>query len=215
MKSILCYGDSITWGTDPTRPGLRHAPEDRWPNVLAKGLGADIEAINEGLGGRTTAFDDSLADCDRNGVRILPTIMHTHRPVDVVILSLGTNDLKPAIAGNAPSTMLGMRRLVEIVKNFAPRMPGYVVPDVVIVSPPYLAPSDDPFFDELFAGGIAESRKLAPLYRKLAAEMGCAFFDAAEVAKASSIDGIHLDAANTRAMGEALVPIVRALLHKR
>lgn len=215
MKSVLCYGDSITWGTDPARAGQRHPFADRWPNVLAAELGAGVDVISEGLGGRTTAFDDILSDCDRNGVTILPTIMHSHRPVDVVILALGTNDLKPAIAGNAPSTMLGMRRLVEVVKNFAARLPNYVVPDVVIVAPPHIVESADPFFAELYEGAIPVSHKIAPLYRKLADELGCAFFDAASVARASNLDGIHLDAANTRAIGYGLAPIVRGLLDRR
>jgi lysophospholipase L1-like esterase len=212
MKTILCYGDSITWGTNPETGGTRHAFADRWPNVLKAGLGDGYEVIAEGMGGRTTAFDDFLVDADRNGARLLPSIMHTHRPVDLVILMLGTNDMKPATAGNAASAMLGMRRCVEIAQHHVPRLPDYVPPKVIIVAPPHLVETTDGFFAELFAGGIAESKKLARYYAGLAIQLDCAFVDASRVAKASPIDGIHLDAANTRALGAALVPRVKELL---
>ncbi|RWD43872.1 MAG: arylesterase, partial [Mesorhizobium sp.] len=76
MKTILCYGDSLTWGYDAAGLG-RHALEDRWPSVLEAALGEGIEVIAEGLNGRTTAFDDYLAGADRNGARTLPTILTT------------------------------------------------------------------------------------------------------------------------------------------
>ena len=93
-KTVLCYGDSLTWGYSAETVG-RHAYEDRWPSVLQKALGDRVRVIPEGLNGRTTAFDDHLADCDRNGARILPTILQSHNPLDLVIIMLGTNDMKP------------------------------------------------------------------------------------------------------------------------
>ena len=212
MKTVLCYGDSITWGTDPANGGLRHAPDDRWPSALQAGLGTSFHVIAEGLGGRTTAFDDWLVDADRNGARILPTILQTHRPVDCVILMLGTNDLKPGTAGNAASAYLGMKRCVEIVQQHSPRLPGAMPAKVIIVAPPHVVATKDPFFADLFDGAIVQSHKFAGYYAALAVEMGCGFFDASTVAKASAIDGVHLDAANTRAIGAALVSKVKEIL---
>lgn len=209
MRTVLCYGDSITWGSNPAAGGQRHARADRWPVVLQDALGAEFEVIAEGLRGRSTAFDEHLADCDRNGARLLPSLLYTHAPLDLVILMLGTNDMKPAIAGNAASAMLGMRRCVEIVRQHSPRLPGLPPAKVIIVSPPHVVASNDPFFDDLFTGAITESRKLAAYYAQLATELGCGFFDAARVAQASAIDGVHLDAANSHAIGVALAPIVR------
>ena len=114
--TILCYGDSLTWGTEPGKPD-RHPREARWPDVLAASLGSGVEVITDGLRGRTTAYDEYLADCDRNGARTLPTILYSHTPLDLVILLLGSNDMKPHIAGTAIAAMQGMRRLVHIVQN--------------------------------------------------------------------------------------------------
>ena len=212
MKTILAYGDSITWGSNPMAGGQRHAPADRWPNVLAAGLGSGFEVINEGLRGRTTGFDDALADCDRHGARLLPTVLYTHAPLDLVILMLGTNDLKPIQAGSWAGAMLGMKRCLEIMRTHSARLPGVPSPRILVVAPPRIVPTADPFYAELFEGAVAQSEKLAEAYRLLSIEFDTAFFDAGSVAKASPIDGVHLDAANTRAIGQALIPIVKGLL---
>src|SRR5260221_11679343 len=96
MRSILCYGDSNTWGAATVaRPDNRYAPNERWPGVLRTALGADWLVIEEGLGGRTTVSDDPVEwNPDKNGARLLPVCLHTHKPLDVVAIMLGTNDLK-------------------------------------------------------------------------------------------------------------------------
>lgn len=209
-KVILCYGDSLTWGTNAETDD-RHAFEDRWPTVLQSQLGPTVEVIAEGLGGRTTAYDDSLADCDRNGARLLPTLLHTHGPLDLVILMLGTNDLKPITHGTAIGARQGMKRLVNLVR-FHDWGRATQVPEVLIVAPPPLCETAHPIFSALFSGGITEAHKLAPLYRDLADELRCGFFDAGSVARTTPVDGTHLDAENTRAIGYGLEPIVRRLL---
>ncbi|SFJ18784.1 SGNH/GDSL hydrolase family protein [Aerobium aerolatum] len=211
MKTILCYGDSITWGSAPAT-GERHPFEVRWPNVLQKALGPEVQVITDGLRGRTTGFDEHLAACDRNGVRILPTSLYTHAPLDLVILMLGSNDMKPAIAGTALAAMQGMRRLVEIVRLNATRDRTTEPPEVLIVAPPALCETANFEFAAMFAGGIEHSKMLASLYSDLADAEGCGFFDAGSVAQTSPIDGVHLDENNTRAIGKGLEPIVRMML---
>ncbi|WP_029660124.1 SGNH/GDSL hydrolase family protein [Aliihoeflea sp. 2WW] len=211
MKTILCYGDSITWGSD-AETGGRHAFADRWPNVLQAALGSDIQIIAEGLRGRTTAFDEHLADCDRNGARILPTVLYTHAPIDLVIILLGSNDMKPAIAGTALAAMQGMRRLVELIKFNAMRDGQSEPPAVLIVAPPPLCETANTEYSAMFAGGVEQSQMLASFYADLADEWGCGFFDAGSVAETTPVDGVHLDAENTRAIGRGLEPIVRMML---
>ena len=45
MKSILCYGDSLTYGANPVVGAPRHAYEDRWPTALERGLGGAARCI--------------------------------------------------------------------------------------------------------------------------------------------------------------------------
>ena len=210
MRTVLCFGDSLTWGYDPEGPG-RHAFEDRWPSVLGAALGSDVSVIAEGLNGRTTGYDDHLADCDRNGVKNLPTVLHTHMPLDLVVIMLGTNDMKPVIAGTAHAARAGIQRLVGLIRHHEYSF-GYDAPDILIVSPPPLCETADPIFSAIFRGRIGESSMLASLYRDLADDLGCGFFDAGSVARASPIDGVHLTAEGTRAIGRGLEPIARMML---
>ena len=116
MKTILCYGNSLTWGYSAEGPS-RHALADRWPSVLQAALGSGVHVVAEGLNGRTTAFDDHLAGADRNGARLLPTILTSHAPLDLIIIMLGANDMKPWIHGNAVAAKQGMQRLIDIVRG--------------------------------------------------------------------------------------------------
>lgn len=210
MKTILCYGDSLTWGYDPEGPG-RHALEDRWPSVLQAALGDRAHVLAEGLNGRTTVFDDFAGPADRNGARVLPTLLASHAPIDLVVIMLGSNDMKPWIAGRAVAAAKGIRRLVEVVR-FHPWSLGAEAPDVLIVAPPPMVETADPDFGPVFEGGIEQSHMLGSLYADLADETSCGFFDAGSVAKASPLDGVHLDARNTRAIGKGLEPVTRMML---
>ncbi len=210
MKTILCYGDSLTHGADPDTGG-RLPLDDRWPTALGKGLGDGTHVIAEGLGGRTTAFDDGTSNADRNGARTLPIFLASHAPLDLAIIMLGTNDLKPAIHGSALTASYGVRRLIEVVRGHFVR-PEDVQPEILIVSPPHAVNTDDAEFAEMFGDGVSQSLRLGELYKRRADEAGVHFFDAAEYAKASPKDGVHLDGPNTRAIGEAMVPVVKQIL---
>ncbi|GEM_PF-5793027 len=62
MKNILCYGDSNVRGVIPekVRGNLVKAYDKnkRWTGILQKLLGDDHNVIEEGMGGRTTMFDE-------------------------------------------------------------------------------------------------------------------------------------------------------------
>jgi lysophospholipase L1-like esterase len=210
VKTVLCYGDSLTWGYDAASLG-RHALENRWPSVLQSEIGTDVHVVAEGLNGRTTAFDDWLAGVDRNGARILPTILATHAPIDVIVILLGANDMKPWIHGNPVAAKQGVQRLVDIVRGHDYPF-GQPAPKILIVAPPVVSRTENAEFKAMFAGGDEASRHLAPLYAQLADEVGCGFFDAGSVAVTTPLDGVHLDADNTRAIGFALAPVVRVML---
>lgn len=203
MIQILAFGDSLTWGADPVT-GLRHLEGGQWPRVLEAGLaGARVHA--DGVGGRTTCRDDDAGAACRNGAKALPVALAAHMPLDLVILMLGTNDLKAVHGARAVSAQAGIRRLAEIVEVF-PYKPRSARPRVLIVAPPPCGLNA--------AGGriVSESELLAPLYRSLATELDCGFFDAGTVARASAVDGVHLDAENTAAIGRALIdPVMRML----
>lgn len=209
--TILCYGDSLTWGYDAECPG-RHRYEDRWPSVVQATLGDGVRVIAEGLNGRTTAYDDHLAPADRNGARVLPTILSTHEPIDILVLALGTNDLKQHTgAGRAHQATWGIERLAEIARSH-PYGFSFDAPEIVIVSPPSLVETGDAEFDAMFGAARAESHRFGELYEALARRLGCAHVSGHAACAATRVDGVHLDAANTRKLGEAIARALEPLL---
>jgi lysophospholipase L1-like esterase len=211
MKSILCFGDSLTWGYDPATL-LRHPFEARWPNALAAKLGGMVQVIEEGMNGRTTVYDDPTVSENRNGAALLPALLTSHQPLDLVILALGTNDIKFAGRCRAFDAMLGMKRLITMVQRFDYK-PGYRIPKILIAAPPHVIATENLFFQHLFQHAIGESRLFAGLYAALAEEMGVHAFDGAAHAVADPADGVHLDVANTRKLGEGMAPLVASILH--
>lgn len=210
MKHILAFGDSLTWGFQAGQ-WTRHALDDRWPTVLALGLDGKARVIEEGQNGRMTVHDDPYVLENRSGAVALPIALSTHQPLDLVIIMLGLNDLKWEGRQRAIDVRLGMARLVEITRTYVYK-PGCAIPELLLMSPPHLCKTENEDFAFYFEHAIAESKNLAYQYAKLASETGCHFFDAASVAKANPVDGVHLDAANTRAIGKALIPVVKGIL---
>jgi lysophospholipase L1-like esterase len=138
-------------------------------------------------------------------------LLSTHQPLDLVIIMLGTNDIKYANRCRAFDASMGMARLIEIVQKFS-FLPSYQTPQILIMSPPSLVPTTDEWFNDLWGHAIAESKLFASHYARVAKETGVHFFDAGSVAKADPTDGGHLDADNTKAIGTALVPVVKGIL---
>src|SRR5690242_14462516 len=136
MKTILAFGDSLTWGFE-AGTWHRHPFDVRWPNALGSGLKSRARVIEEGLNGRTTVYPDPTDSTHLSGATSLPILLKSHQPLDLVIIMLGTNDIKFAARCRAFDAALGMDRLISIVKTFE-YMPDYKVPDILIMSPPPL-----------------------------------------------------------------------------
>ena len=223
-KVILCYGDSNTWGFDPATR-LRFPEELRWPSVLKREIGAGHRVIAEGLNARTTVWDDPLEE-SRNGKTYLLPCLLSHRPIDLVVLMLGTNDLKMRFSVSAAEIGRGIGVLLDVIKRSGagPYDPGILdqpvvrdapaplggAPKVLVLSPPPLSAITD--MGEMFEGGLEKSRKLSEAYRRQAELHGCAFFDAGEVATSSDLDGLHLDVSSNAALGRAVAEQARKIL---
>jgi lysophospholipase L1-like esterase len=206
MKTVLFYGDSNTWGYDPATQG-RFDIHTRWAGVARDLLGADWHVIEEGLGGRTTVWDDPLMEA-RNGKDYLVPCLATHRPLDVVCIMLGTNDLKMRFSLPASDIAEGAGVLAEIVlKSDAGR--DDQAPPVVLMCPPPLAPLAGTRFVDMFAGGEAKSRDLARHYRAFAGELGCHFVDVGTIVQSSPLDAIHYEASEHRKLGEFMAAYLR------
>ena len=205
--NILCFGDSNTFGTNPS--GGRWPRDRRWTGLLQRRLGPDAYVIEEGLGGRTTAIEDPL-ESDKNGRRHLPVLLRSHRPLDLVIIMLGTNDMKHRFGMLPADIALGAEQLGVLVESY-PYGPAYPVPRVMLVSPILIGEgvARSPFsgFTE---DAVGISRALAPLYRAHCEAHGWLFLDAAEHAEPSARDQLHMEADGHLALANAVEALLRA-----
>jgi lysophospholipase L1-like esterase len=208
VKTVLCYGDSNTWGSDP-ETGERFSEDVRWPGVLALALGEGYRVIEEGLPGRTTVWDDPIEGDYKNGRTYLTPCLESHRPVDLITLMLGTNDLKWRFGTSASDIAQAASSLAEMMMRSGCGPEGGA-PAVILIAPPAVAKLTD--MAQMFEGAEEKSRQFPQHYEHFAEKDGCEFFDASEVIVSSDVDGIHLDAGEHRKLGEAVAERIRQIL---
>lgn len=202
-NTILCYGDSNTFGfaTVP-RPDGRYAAEERWTGVLAANLGVHWRVVEEGLPGRTTVRDDPVEGDFLNGKTYLLPCLLSHRPLDVVAILLGSNDLKARFNASAWDIAQGAGTLVDIARTAGVGRDGRA-PDVLVIAPAPVQPML-PSYDNTFAGAYEKSLQFAECYAALAISRSAHFLNAGSVATTSGTDGLHLDPGAHLALGLAV-----------
>jgi lysophospholipase L1-like esterase len=208
-RVVLCYGDSNTHGTPPL-PSLtsrgRHVRAERWPGVLAGELGAGWQVVEEGLPGRTTVHSDPVEGEWKNGLAVLPAVLESHAPIDVVVLMLGTNDLKLRFKMPPVQIATSVERLVRLIRAGEAGPEGRP-PAVLLVAPAPVTESG--CLAEIFEGGAAKAGALARWYEAVARRHGVGFLDAGAVMTVSPVDGVHFDAAEHGKLGRAVAQAVR------
>lgn len=211
MRTVLCYGDSNTWGRAVVpRPDERYAAHERWPGVMRDALGPDWLVIEEGMPGRTTVHDDPIDGAERNGKTYLLPCLLSHRPLDVVVIMLGTNDLKARFHMSAWEAAEGVGTLVKIVKSAGVGRDAGVPAIIMVTPPPILA--DLPNHAESYAGGHEKSLDLANRYRAVAEREGVHCFDAGAVITSSPFDGFHLEPEAHETLGRAIAAEIRKIV---
>jgi lysophospholipase L1-like esterase len=173
--------------------------------VLQKALGADYHIIEEGLGGRTTVWDDPIEGY-KNGKEYLIPCLATHATLDLVIILLGTNDLKKRFSVSAQDIASGAGVLVDTI-NKSGSGKNFKAPKVLLLVPPPLGKLTD--LSEMFEEGQAKSLRFSEHFKKI---YGCELFDTAMVIKSSDIDGIHFEKESHQKLGRAVAKIVKTIL---
>lgn len=209
-KTILCFGDSNTWGCNP-EDGSQFDRNTRWPCILQKELGDSFHVVEEGLCGRTTVWDDPI-EGDKNGLKQFVPIIKSHEPLDYVIVMLGTNDLKNRFSVSALDVANSAGTLVKTARACSYPLTGHV-PEILVICPPPFAALEATDFKEMFLGGEEKSHRLADAFAVVADQCNFQWLDAGEVISSSSIDGIHFEATEHKKLGKAVAGKVRAMLH--
>ncbi len=186
MKTILCFGDSNTFGFNPEK-GTRYDKNTRWTGVLQTLCKDNFHIIEAGCNNRT-AFSDNPAGKMFTGYKILPELLNSN--LDYVILAIGINDLQFQYNASHDDIKNGISNLVKIVKSSLANV------KIILVSPADLTENvlKSPIFSTLFDNGSVEkSKHLAKIYEQIALENNCDFIDLNTIASTSAIDGLHFE----------------------
>jgi lysophospholipase L1-like esterase len=213
MRRVLCFGDSNTWGSATVpRPDGRYGERERWPGVLADALGSDWNVIEEGLSARTTVHTDAVEGVWLNGSQYLYPCLRSHRPLDAVVLMLGTNDLKHRFNVSAREIAYSAGNLLGIIAK-SEAGPNLSAPRMLLICPPPLLEDfgTRPDFNMLFKGGREKSLQLPPHYEEFATLNGAEFLDAGQHIRSSAFDGLHLDPEAHDALGRAVAQKLQAM----
>ena len=211
MTIVLCFGDSNTHGSVPmlNRDDIRRfGPDERWPGVLRQELGAGWTVIEEGLPGRTTLHDDPIEGIHKNGLRYLHACLESHKPIGIMTLMLGTNDLKSRFAVQPLDIAESVGILLDTIACSGAG-PNKSAPRVLLMAPPPLAKLS--FLGDMFFGGAEKSQRLGAAYRPQAEKYGAAFLDAGTVIRTSDTDGVHFESGEHAKLGKAVAAAVRAM----
>ncbi len=212
MKThIVCFGDSNTYGlcTDPNDRADpvsgRFNEEERWPCLLQKELGETYLVIEEGMSGRTIAYDDPTHG-GRRGLDYIVPCLESHAPVSLLVIMLGTNDMKERWSANATTISQCMERMIckaKAVDCWAENG------KILLICPPRVPKAmEETFaFDIMGPGCPEKSEQLPPLYRAVAERAGCLFYDAADC-PTNHVDFLHLQRKGHVEMARAVKRII-------
>ncbi len=211
-KTVVCFGDSNSYGT----PGMPHpdfwgrfGPGERWPGVMREALGPGFSVVEEALPGRTTVHDDPIEGAHKNGLKFLPVVLESHRPIDVLVILLGTNDLKARFAVTPEDIAASVGVLVRCALASVAGPDGRP-PKILAVAPAIILETG--FMAGMFEGGAEKSKRLGACYAEVAARLGIEFLDAAPLIRSDPTDGIHLDREQHAILGRAVAARVSAML---
>lgn len=198
MKRVLCFGDSNTYGFIPGGSG-RYSEDVRWTGRLQKKLASEAIVIEEGLCGRTAVFQDELRPA-RRGVEMLPVLLESHAPLDLVIVMLGTNDCKTVYGASAEVIGKGVDKLIGQIRSYLPQTKILLISPILLGDEVWKTEYDPEFSKE----SVQVSKRLKSVYENIAEKQECLFLAASDVAVASEKDQEHLDEEGHEALADGI-----------
>ena len=204
-KHVLCLGDSNTHGYCADH-GIRFNEDERWTCRLQTALGSDYLVTEEGLSGRTTVFVDPIHE-SMDALSAAYALLKSHEVIDLLIIMLGTNDVKERFGANAACIAAGMERLILKAKSVD--CWGTKQPNILVVAPP---PIGAGFHDAVMGDGCVEkSAGVAEQLRIICERQGVHFLDAKDC-EFNQVDFMHLTRKGHAQLAELLSKEVPGLI---
>ncbi len=189
---ILCYGDSNTWGYISGSNHERYGNKERWTKILSELLGNRFEIIEEGLNSRTLISNDTRVGKEgKNGYEYLIPCLDSHDPIELVILMLGTNELKSVY--NKTAKKIGEILEEYFVKTILNRKSQFKnsYPKLLLVTPPIVNENADYCKQgNKYVGATKKSEELDTIYKGIAEKYNCYFLSNDSLC--TGMDGVHL-----------------------
>ena len=203
MKKIICYGDSNTFGFNP-KDGSRYDENTLWTSILQKKLGSDYEVINEGLCDRT-GFINNPKGFLFSAQKHFPKLMSKSENIDILVIWLGTNDLQFQYDISISNIKRGLEKLIELAYE--------KTKNIVIMSPVILSDNilDGYFRCQFNEASVIKSRKIARIFRQIAAINNCIYFDVNKITTPSDFDGLHYDENSHKLIANKMTEIIVSL----
>ena len=210
-KRIMVFGDSLSWGYQPGSSHNRYDVQTRWPGKLQALLGNGFEVIEESLNSRGIEHGDSRPGKEgRRGLDYIEPALDSHDPLDLVIVLLGTNELKKEMNQSASQIAEYMKKLISIIQC-RPSQFRDTKPKVLILSPPIIDEDNDYCrIGGKYIGATKKSQELKTLYQGVANELGASFLALDKVEVGS--DGVHFDVLGHKKVAEIVFHSVKELL---
>lgn len=215
VKRIVCFGDSNTWGYNPEN-GTRYPSKIRWTGVLQQMLGSEYLVIEEGQNGRTIANSDMAEWGTKAGIDYVIPMLESHMPLDMLIIMLGSNDMKAKFHYPAPDIAGYLQNMLVKVKGHLDYHLGCPNTKILIVSPPQIGEdiASSQFAPFVDVNNVIEvSKELPKWYELVAEQFGCEFLDATSLVSGGKADSLHLSAESHKILAEAICEAVKKSLN--
>lgn len=198
--NILCFGDSNTFGTSPV-DGKRLPAHERWPGILAELLGTGHLVIEAGQPNRTLVNNPPFSG-DKSGVKYLKPYLEA-QPLDVIIIALGTNDLKARFALSAIDIGKALEELILAIKAF---YHGNEQPKIIILSLPKVHEVGS--YKSIYAGAGIKAEQLSIEFKAVSDRQACVFIDGFSLLAACESEGVHWPSEEHKRLAKQLLPLV-------
>lgn len=197
MKTILCFGDSNTFGFNPIN-GSRYDKSTRWTGLLSQSLTNKFKIIEAGCNNRTGFFNNPAGQ-EQSGLKVFPFYLEKYNP-DIVILAIGINDLQFQYDATIEDIKNGLEKYFKLLEN----------KEIILLIPTIISNNIlNSFFAQMFdITSINKSKLIPPIYEEIAKKYNAKFIDLNKIVKPSEIDGLHYNIEMHKIIAQAIIKVL-------
>jgi len=204
MAKILCFGDSNTWGTTPNTQS-RYDDNERWTALLKTALADIHDVIESGQPNRTLVNNPPFSG-SKTGIQYLKPLLELHSP-DLIIIMLGTNDLKNKFTLSPEKISQAAFDLIEQIQLF--KNEEKPAAKVLLLCPPPIYEVGN--YKSIYKNAHEKSTALSKHYLEISKQLNCDFFDVGSVVQTCKKEGIHWPIEQHENLAKALIPIIQKI----